>query len=191
PRRAPKRSPSGPERAIGCWPWPRRRGASRGGRSPRWRARGAPEIRPRSSPPRAARSSCSGGAHGARRWTRSSRARGTGTGRTRPGIRTDLFRPLSWGGGLTRAAATGGSGGADDALGAGAHLEPRDEVRARDLGGLLGRLLVPHLPQVVAIPENAAAGGPVHGGDRTGDPARGRLPCRGAAAPLALQPAAA
>src|SRR5438309_585558 len=82
-------------------------------------------------------------------------------------------------------------GGTDDALGARAHLEPRDEVRARDPGRLLRGLLVPHFSEVVAVSENAQTGGPFHGGDRARGAARGRLPRRDATTVLTVQPAAA
>src|SRR5439155_652117 len=84
-----------------------------------------------------------------------------------------------------------GPGGPHDALGAGPHVEPRDQVRPRHPRRVFHRLLVSHLPQVVAVPPHATAGRPVHGRDRAGDAARRRLPRRHAVARLALQSPAA
>src|SRR2546422_7494428 len=54
--------------------------------------------------------------------------------------RTATHAPLR-GGGLTRAAPSR-PGGPDDPVGPGAHLESRDEVRARDPRAVLARVLV-------------------------------------------------
>src|SRR2546422_7725374 len=103
--------------------------------------------------------------------------------------RTATHAPLR-GGGLTRAAPSR-PGGPDDPVGPGAHLESRDEVRARDPRAVLARVLVSDLQEVVGLPPAALAGRPLHGRDRAGAAARRCLPRRHAAAPVALQPAAA
>src|SRR3989441_6692875 len=70
--------------------------------------------------------------------------------------RTATHAPLR-GGGLTRAAPSR-PGGPDDPVGPGAHLESRDEVRARDPRAVLARVLGSDLQEVVGLPPAALAG---------------------------------
>src|ERR1041384_1833673 len=88
-------------------------------------------------------------------------------------------------------ATTGSRSDPDDAVGAGAHVQPRDTVRAGRVGGVLARLVVLDRSEMVAVPADAAARRPLPRRSREGTPARGRLSCRDAPAAVSLQSVAA
>src|SRR5882762_10867659 len=73
-------------------------------------------------------------------------------------------------------------------MGAGAHVEPRDAVRAGRARGLFARVVVSDRSEVVAIPPHATAGRPLSRGSGEGPAPRGGLSRRDAAAAVAVQP---